>query len=204
MERLNIPYPVIVEGKYDRLRLNSIIMAQIITTDGFGIFRHEEKAALIRALAAKSRIIVLTDSDGAGKVIRSRISQLVPRDRLIQLYVPRVEGRERRKSAPSAEGILGVEGMENDLLYRLFKPYEGAFATDGTRNPLSKADFYADGLSGGRDSTAKRDALALSLGLPPGMTANALLAAVRLICTYDEYKAAVRNQTEKNDTPTDP
>lgn len=188
MERLKIPYPVIVEGKYDRLRLMSVIEAQIITTEGFGLFKKEEKAALIRALAAKSRIIVLTDSDGAGGVIRSRISGLVPRGQLIQLYIPRIAGKEKRKDTPSAEGTLGVEGMEAGLLSRLFEPYSDPAAVAlMAENPLSKTDFYIDRLSGGEGSAVKRDELALSLGLPGGMSANALLAAVRMVCTYEKY-----------------
>jgi ribonuclease M5 len=99
-EKLTIPYPILVEGKYDRIRLLDIVepSAQIIKTDGFGIFNKSETAALIRALAQKSRLIVLTDSDGAGKLIRSRICNLVPRDRLIQLYIPQIKGKEKRKS----------------------------------------------------------------------------------------------------------
>ena len=188
MERLKIALPVIVEGKYDRLRLDSVIEAQVLTTDGFGLFRKNEKAALIRALAAKSKIIVLTDSDGAGKVIRSHISSLVPKDRLIQLYIPKIAGKEKRKAAPSAEGTLGVEGMERQLLRELFEPYVDAEAVEALEaNPLSKTDFYVDGLSGGEGSAEKRDTLVAKVGLPDGMTANALLAALRVICSYEEY-----------------
>lgn len=192
MERLKIAFPVIVEGKYDRLRLDSVIEAQILTTDGFGLFRKNEKAALIRALAAKSRIIVLTDSDGAGKVIRSHISSLVPKEKLIQLYIPKIFGKEKRKAAPSAEGTLGVEGMERRLLRELFEPYADTDALAVLEaNPLSKTDFYIDGLSGVEGSAEARDALAARLGLPDGMTANALLAAVRVICSYEEYLGLV-------------
>ena len=190
-ERLRIPYPVIVEGKYDKLRLDSVIEAQIITTDGFGIFKREEKRALFRTLAAKTPLIVLTDSDGAGKVIRSSISAMIPRDRLIQLYIPRVAGTEKRKKTPSAEGTLGVEGMERDLLCDLFAPYAAGQAPRA-ENPVSKTDFYLDGLTGQPDSKARRDVFAQSLGLPPNLTPNALLAAVKLICTYEEYKEAVK------------
>ena len=122
-ERLRIPYPVIVEGRYDKLRLESVIEAQILTTDGFGLFNHGEKTKLFAALAKKSPLIVLTDSDGAGKLIRSRITSCIPKERLIHLYVPRISGVEKRKKAPSAEGILGVEGMERELLYKLLLPY---------------------------------------------------------------------------------
>lgn len=197
MQRLKIACPVIVEGKYDKIKLSSVIEAQIITTDGFGIFRHAEKAALIRRLSEAGPIIVLTDSDGAGKVIRSRITQMIPRDRLIQLYTPRLPGKERRKQTPSAEGMLGVEGMEAELLYRLFLPYAGDALPIRAHNPLSKTDFYIDGLSGGPESAARRDELAVRFGLPAGMTANALLAALQMVCSYDEYLAAVGRGTEQ-------
>ena len=188
-ERLKIAYPVVVEGQYDRLRLQTVIDAQILTTDGFGIFNKKEKRALLRALAEKTPLIVLTDSDGAGKLIRSHVSSSVPKDRLIHLYTPRIEGKERRKAAPSAEGVLGVEGMENELLYNLFLPYAEDSAQRGAEfeNPLCKTDFYVDGLTGGEGSAAARDAFAERLGLPAGMTPNALLAAVRVLCTYEEY-----------------
>ena len=191
-EKLRVPYPIIVEGKYDRLRLISILDANIITTDGFGIFNKKEKTALLRALAKAGQVIVLTDSDGAGKLIRSHITSCLPKDRIINLYTPEIFGKEKRKPEPSAEGKLGVEGLERELLYKLFLPYTDKNAgARGLENPLSKTDFYEDGLSGGKDSAARRDELAVKLGLPRGMTANALLAAVRMICTYDEYLAAV-------------
>ena len=145
-ERLRVPYPVIVEGRYDKLRLESVIEAQILVTDGFGLFNHDEKSKLFRALARKTPLIVLTDSDGAGKLIRSRITSSVPADRLIHLYVPRIAGVEKRKKAPSAEGVLGVEGMERELLWNLFAPYADAGIADRLlENPLSKTDFYIDG-----------------------------------------------------------
>lgn len=189
MERLKIPYPVIVEGAYDKLRLEAVIEAQILTTDGFAIFKQTERARLFRRLAEKTLLIVLTDSDGAGKLIRSHLTSTIPRDRLIHLYVPRVAGKEKRKKEPSAEGVLGVEGMENDLLYRLLAPYADpdAVAERLRENPISKTDFYLDGLTGGERSAARRDVLAEQLGLPAGMTPNALLAAVRLLCSYEEY-----------------
>ena len=186
MEKRRIIYPVVVEGKYDKIRLCSIFEAHVVTTDGFGIFNKKEKLALIRALAANSKIIVLTDSDGAGKLIRSHICGALPKESLIQLYIPQIEGKERRKDAPSAEGTLGVEGMENKLLFELLEPYteEGEPIFE---NKLSKVDFYVDGLTGGENSRQKRDDLALSLGLPTGMTPNALLEALKLVCPYEKY-----------------
>ena len=197
-ERLKIPYPVIVEGKYDKLRLESVIEAHIIPTDGFGIFKKEEKASMLRALARKTPLILLTDSDGAGKLIRSHLTSVLPSECLIQLYVPRISGKEKRKSEASAEGILGVEGMERVLLHELFAPYADATTVEIRRaeNPLSKTDFYEDGLTGGEGSSEKRDALCVRLSLPTGMTPNALLAALRVLCSYEEYCALVGRKKE--------
>ena len=198
-ERLKIPYPVIVEGRYDKLRLESVIEAHIIPTDGFGIFKKEEKASMLRALAQKTPLILLTDSDGAGKLIRSHLTSVLPPERVIQLYVPSISGKEKRNSEASAEGILGVEGMERTLLYELFAPYANADAVENrmVENPLSKTDFYRDGLSGGENSRARRDAIALSCGLPTGMSANALLDALRMLLTYEEYLALVAKNEEQ-------
>ena len=198
-EKLTIPYPVVVEGKYDKIRLSNVIDAQIIVTDGFGIFKKEEKRLLLRRLAAASPLIVLTDSDGGGKVIRSHLSGILPKERIIPLYIPQIKGKEKRKEKASAAGTLGVEGMEDSLLYDLFLPYadtEGDPLTRAAENPLSKVDFFEDGLTGGANSTQKRDELAVKVGLPTGMSANALLEALKLLLTYDEYLALVRRKTE--------
>ena len=197
-EKLPIPYPVVVEGKYDKIRLSNVIDAQIIVTDGFGIFKKEEKRLLLRRLAAASPLIVLTDSDGGGTVIRSHLSGMLPKDRIIPLYIPQIKGKERRKDKPSAAGTLGVEGMEDSLLYDLFAPYakEGDPLTRAAENPLSKVDFYEDGLTGGANSTQKRDELAVKVGLPKGMSANALLEALKLLVTYEEYLALVGRTNE--------
>ena len=193
-EKLNIPYPIIVEGKYDRLRLLSICNANILTTDGFGIFKKSEKLSLIRQLSVRTPIIVLTDSDGAGKVIRSHLTSAIPKDRLIQLYIPKIKGTEKRKDTPSAEGTLGVEGMERELLFDLLSPFEDPEKVcAAAQNPLSKADLYVDGLSGRPDSASRRDELAKKLGLPSDMTANALLAALKILISYEEYCRIVRN-----------
>ena len=192
IQKLKIAYPIIVEGKYDRLKILSVCEATVLTTDGFGIFKKQEKLSLIRKLGERSPIIILTDSDGAGKLIRSHLCSAVPADRLIQLYIPQIKGKEKRKDTPSAEGTLGVEGMEGEIIYDLLKPFEDEQKVERMReNPLSKTDFYIDGLSGGEGSAQKRDELAVSLGLPLGMTPNALLAALRILLTYEEYLTRV-------------
>lgn len=198
MNKLRIAYPIIVEGKYDRLKVLSVADGLVIKTDGFSIFKKQEKSALIRALAKSSPIIVLTDSDGGGKVIRSHVSSLVPKEKLIQLYIPKIAGKEKRKSEPSKEGTLGVEGMEAQLIHDLLLPFSSEEGSDATlrvrkisENPLSKVDFFIDGLTGAENSSQKRDAIAAKFGLPCGMTPNALLEALKVVATYEEYLVAV-------------
>ncbi len=193
-EKLRIALPVVVEGKYDKIKLDSVIDATVLTTGGFGIFNSAEKKALIRRLC-KDGVILLCDSDGAGKVIRGYLKGILPPERVYDLYIPKIAGKEKRKRVGSKEGTLGVEGMDADLLRALFAPY----ATDAlpSRAPITKADFYAYGLSGGANAAALRDALAAQFDLPSGMTANALIAALALLCSREEFETAARAVAEK-------
>ena len=195
-ERLKIGIPIVVEGKYDKITLSQVIDGNIFTTDGFGIFNSKEKQALLRRLAGERGLILLTDSDGGGKQIRSFLQGILPKDKLIQLYIPRIEGKERRKHTPSKSGTLGVEGMERKLLYELFLP----LVDGGTSRPsaqLEKRDFYNTGLSGGADSAKRRARLSECLSLPADMTANALLEAVNLLCTREEFDEAIQKIIEE-------
>ena len=191
MEKLTLRYPVIVEGKYDKIKLSSIMSGTIITTDGFGLFKNSERLSLLQKLAEKTPVIVLTDSDGGGKVIRSHITSAIPRDRLIQLYTPQIKGREKRKAYDSADGFLGIEGVDAKILYDLLLPFSVESDGEINRAEITKTDFFCDGLSGGENSSQKRDMLCERLGLPKDMTANSLLEAVKILCTYEEYKSAV-------------
>lgn len=190
VEKLQISYPVIVEGKYDRLRLLSVIDANIYTTEGFGIFKKKEKLALFRALAAATPVIVLTDPDGAGTQIRSFLTGVIPKERLIPLYVPQIKGKEPRKKEPSAAGFLGVEGQERERLYRLFLPFANG-ECPAPAQPITKADLYEDGLTGAANSAARRAALARRFDLPEDMTPNALLSALNIITDLPGYRAAL-------------
>ncbi len=184
--------PVIVEGKYDRQKLLSVLDSTIITTNGFGIFNDREKRALIRRLAEKNGIFVLTDADGAGFVIRNLLRGCVPKEKITHLYIPAVAGKERRKSAPSKEGLLGVEGIDTETLEQIFAPFAVGSVTDQVcRQPVTKADFYEAGLSGGAGSAARREALCMYLRLPAHMSANALLEAINLLYAKEEYEAAL-------------
>ncbi len=186
---LEISRPIIVEGKYDKIRLSLVVKAHIITTDGFGVFKKSEKNHLIRRLAAEKGVIVLTDSDGAGLVIRNHLRNLLPADKIIHLYTPQIKGKEKRKSEPSKEGYLGVEGMTPEWIEKTLSPF-----ADGLPKPrmtLTKADLYELGLSGRDDSKARREALAVSLDLPKDLSANALLEAVNLLVTEEEFEKAL-------------
>ena len=187
MEKKRIDLPIIVEGKYDKIKIKSLFEACVITTEGFGVFKNSEKLALIKRLAEKSKIIVITDSDGAGKLIRSHVTSAIPKDRLIQLYTPQIKGKERRKNEASKEGFLGVEGTDAEILRNLLSP----FASDAQENvaeriEIEKVDLYELGLTGSTDSAARRDELAVRLGLPRDMTSNALLAALNVLMGREE------------------
>lgn len=193
MQKLRIDRPIIVEGKYDKIKLASLLDADIITTEGFGIFSSAEKLALIRKLAAPRGVIVMTDSDGAGTQIRAHISSALPKEKVTHLYIPRIMGKERRKKTPSKAGTLGVEGMEIEMLREIFMPFstEGADKMASKGEAVTKAHFFADGLTGVAGAVEKRDKLAAQFGLPPAMTPNALLTALNILTSYDGYREAV-------------
>lgn len=181
---------IVVEGRYDKNALKQVVEATVVETRGFGVFNDKERLALLRRLAAERGLILLTDSDGAGFVIRNFLKGSIPKNRLKQAYIPDVYGKERRKAAPGREGKLGVEGMPPQVLLEALERAGAAFE-DGeaaeNRQAVTKADFYELGLTGGTDSAAKRTALLKRLGLPERMTANALLEAVNLLYSREEF-----------------
>ena len=186
---LTISRPIIVEGKYDKIKLSRVVNAHIVTTDGFGIFSQAQKTSLIRRLAEENGVIVLTDSDGAGLVIRNYLRNILPPDKIIHLYTPRIKGKEKRKNTPSKEGFLGVEGMGTEWLEKALAPF-----ADGGIKPrmqLTKADLYALGLSGGPNSEIRRRELSHLLQLPDNLSANALLEAICLLVTPEEFDRAI-------------
>ena len=195
MEKIKIALPIIVEGKYDKNTLSQIFDANIFTVGGFGIFNSKEKQALLKRIASGG-VIVLTDSDGGGRQIRSFLAGILPQGSIHNLHIPKVEGKERRKDKASKSGLLGVEGMGRDVLVRLLAP----FAEDGGRvtfscekagREITKLDFFEDGLSGSDNAAARRAALCRAFELPEDMTAKALLEALNLLVGYDEYRHVV-------------
>lgn len=194
-ERIKISLPIVVEGKYDKSTLLSIFDTTVITLGGFAVFNSKEKQALLRKVA-KDGIILLTDSDGAGKMIRSFLNGIIPKEKIYNLYIPKIAGKEKRKASPSKEGLLGVEGMGREELARVLTPFivgdDGKAQNDVKRGEMiTKVDFYMDKLSGADNSSARRDELARRFELPDGMTANALLEALNIITDKEGYRLAV-------------
>lgn len=186
---------IVVEGRYDKNALRQTVEATVVETGGFGVFNDRERLALLRRLAAERGLILLTDSDGAGFVIRNFLKGAIPKDQLKQAYIPDIYGKERRKAAPGKEGKLGVEGMSPQVLLAALER-AGATFEDGPPagergTPITKADLYALGLTGGQDSQARRQALLKKLGLPEHMTANAMLEALNILYTRAEFLAAM-------------
>ncbi len=196
MEKIKISLPIIVEGRYDKSTLSGFIDGTVITTGGFSIFNNKEKQALIRRLA-KDGIIVLTDSDGGGKQIRAFLSGIIPKDKVHNLYVPKIEGKESRKRRASRAGVLGVEGMEKEVILRLLEPFAEGSATEKRGKMITKVDFFADKLTGCDNAGANRAQLCELCELPSDMTPNALLEAMNLLYGYDGYKELV-GQLQKN------
>ena len=185
--KLILDRPILVEGKYDKIRLSSIVESEILTTDGFGIFKANEKRDMLKRIAAKNGMIVLTDSDGGGLVIRNHIRNILSGDNIVHLYIPQIKGRERRKSEDSKEGLLGVEGMDNELLIKLLKPFEiGCDDVKKEKRRLTSAELYSFGYAGGEGSSEKRKKLCARLGLPDNVSTSAMLEAMNLLYGYDE------------------
>lgn len=181
-------YPVIVEGKYDKIKLDSLFEGEIFASDGFRIFKNGEKQALFRALAKETPLLIATDPDGAGKLIRRQFTDSIPADRLIPVYLPQIPGKERRKDAPSKEGYLGLEGLDADTLRQVFAPYLGE-ETAPSRTPLTKADLMTLGLSGGEGSAEKRAALCRALRFPQDLSCPALLRALNVLYGKEKFLA---------------
>ncbi|MBE6572971.1 MAG: DUF4093 domain-containing protein [Ruminococcaceae bacterium] len=191
IKKLKIDKPIIVEGKYDKIKLDSIVDARVIATNGFGVFKSEETKSFLRRVCETTEIIILCDSDGAGRLIRNHLKSFLPADRLINVYIPDIEGKEKRKKTPSKAGTLGVEGMDAELLRNLLEPYS-VNAVQNSKGGITKQHLYADGLLGGANASEKRLELQTKLGLPKELSSSALLDAINLLCSYDEYKELLK------------
>lgn len=190
MDKLSVREVIVVEGKYDKNALAQVVNATIVTTEGFGLFRDGEKAALLRRLARERGVIVLTDSDGAGLVIRNHLKGILPPERVKMAYVPELPGKERRKREPGKEGKLGVEGMSPEVLRQALER-AGATPAPNTPPAFTKATLYRLGLSGVPEAKERRQALQRALDLPANLSANALLDVLNVLTTPGEVAKLV-------------
>ena len=197
---IKIKEAIVVEGRYDKNTLSQIVDAPILETAGFGIFKDKNQLRLLRRIAQDRGLIVLTDSDGAGFVIRNHLKSVIPRQYLKHAYIPDIYGKERRKSAPGKEGKLGVEGMPPEVILEALRRAGATVESEtNTRSDkITKQDMMALGLSGGMDSSAKRSALMMKLDLPEHMSANALLQALNLLMDLDELEKIVMTLEQNN------
>lgn len=185
---IKVSEAVIVEGRYDKIKLSNILDALIIETNGFGIFKDKERLAFIRRLARERGIILITDSDHSGFQIRNYIANGIPKDRIKHIYIPDIYGKEKRKKEPSKEGKLGVEGISDDILIKLFEKCGVDCKAVSPENRITNYDLYASGISGTENAGIKRKKLLRSLDLPEFLSVNSLLSYLNTQMTKDEFE----------------
>lgn len=191
---IKIKEAVIVEGKYDKIKLSSIIDAPIITTDGFGIFKDKEKQKFIRSLAEKRGILILTDSDSAGLMIRSFLGGSIKKEYIKHAFIPELFGKEKRKTEKSAEGLLGVEGVPDKVIIEALEKAGVMSDSEEEKNtsPITKYDLYEDGFFGRENCTERRKILLSKASLPSKLSTNALVEMLNVFMTKEEYKNIVK------------
>ncbi len=186
---------IIVEGAYDKIKLSQFIDGVIFITGGFSVFNNKAAQSSIRTLAEKTGIVILSDSDSAGIKIRNFIKQLSPDSKVLHAYIPELKGREKRKEKDSKEGLLGVEGMSEDVIIDAIiksgATVEGFSGKPRAEREITKADIYRLGLSGGEESRRLRAEISKKLGLPSKLSSNMLLDVINRLLTYDELCSLV-------------
>jgi len=187
---IKIKETVIVEGKYDKIKLSGIVDALIIETSGFGIFKDEEKRAMLKKMAEQNGLLILTDSDSAGFLIRNHIKSFIEEKYIKHVYIEPMQGKERRKTAPSKEGLLGVEGVSQEAIVKALRQAGVTLDREPSepKQQVTAQDFYEDGLSGKPDSAKRRQALLEHLGLPKYLSAKDLRKVINRSMDYEEYK----------------
>lgn len=191
MNRLRLEEAVVVEGKYDAVKLAQLVDGLILTTNGFAIFKDESTRALLREIGRKRGIIVLTDSDAAGFRIRRRLNQLGPGVRVKNAYIPALGGKERRKEKPSKEGLLGVEGVPDEAILCALRTAGAVEKAPRTGRAIDYTDLYELGLSGTAGSAGRRRAWLAAIGLPPRLSKKALCEVLNSLYTYEELRSAL-------------
>lgn len=195
---IRIKQAVVVEGKYDKIRLSNILDTVIITTEGFRIFKDKEKTALIKLMAEKRGLVILTDSDSAGQMIRKHLEKLVGREAVISVYLPPLKGKEKRKAAPSAEGFLGVEGTEDEIiLAALSRAGVLGETVDKKGREITKTDLFNIGVSGRENSAEKRAELLRFLKLPENLPTNSMLEVLNSLYGFEDFMKEVQEWNQE-------
>ena len=192
-DKIKLSEAVIVEGKYDKIKLSNILDAFIIETNGFAVFKDKTKLPFIKKLAKERGIIILTDSDHAGFMIRNYISSGVPKEQIKNVYIPDIFGKEKRKNAPSKEGKLGVEGMTKEVIVEALSKAGITSSKSVCSDPVTTVDFYDLGLTGGAGSKAKRKALCKALNLPEFLSTSSLISCINNFMTKEEFYSVCQN-----------
>ena len=196
MDKQKLRQAIVVEGKYDQNTLRQIVDTAIFTTNGFADMKDPALLHLLQQAAQTTGLIILTDSDGAGFLIRNTLKSALPETGVLHAFIPDLPGKEKRKAAPGKEGLLGVEGMTPEILLKALRNAGAEFADGSTpppaREPITKQDLFALGLSGGPESAKKRAALLKALSLPAHMSANALLQALNVLFSREEFFTQAR------------
>lgn len=200
MDKQKLRQAIVVEGKYDQNTLRQIVDTAIFTTNGFTGMKDPALLRLLQQAAQTTGLVILTDSDGAGFLIRNTLKSALPETGVLHAYIPDLPGKEKRKAAPGKEGLLGVEGMTPEILLKALRDAGAEFADGSTpppaREPITKQDLFALGLSGGPESAKKRAALLKALSLPAHMSANALLQALNVLFSREEFFTQARRLLE--------
>lgn len=200
MDKLKLRQAIVVEGKYDQNTLRQLVDTAIFTTNGFTGMKDPALLRLLQKAAQTTGLVILTDSDGAGFLIRNTLKSALPETGVLHAYIPDLPGKEKRKAAPGKEGLLGVEGMMPEILLKALRNAGAEFADGSTpppaREPITKQDLFALGLSGGPESAKKRAALLKALSLPAHMSANALLQALNVLFSREEFFTQARSLLE--------
>ena len=196
---IRINEAVIVEGKYDKIKLSNFVDATIIPTNGFSVFKDKEKRKIIRLLAQKKGLVVITDSDSAGMVIRSYLKKVCQNEKIINVYIPQIKGKEKRKMTASKEGLLGVEGLSEEIITDCLKKSGVIGEIKEKTKKITKQDLFLSGLSGSANSGILRERFAKFSNLPAGMSSSAFLDAVNAIYDYNEFFEAVKKWQSEED-----
>ena len=200
MDKLKLRQAIVVEGKYDQNTLRQLVDTAIFTTNGFADMKDPALLRLLRQAAQTTGLIILTDSDGAGFLIRNTLKSALPEQGVLHAYIPDLPGKEKRKAAPGKEGLLGVEGMTPEILLKVLRDagadFEDGSAPPAKAKPITKQDLFTLGLSGGPESAKKRAALLKALSLPAHMSANALLQALNVLFSREEFFTQARRLLE--------